>query len=161
MRVVANGNKPVALWSVPRSISTAFERVFVERDDFEVLHEPFSDAYYYGEDRLSDRYADVEPEAVNNYENVLARVLEPRERRVFVKDMAYHAKGLLGSTFVASFANTFIIRDPKYVIASLYKMWPDFTLEETGFEQIYNLFRYATKVDGAPRPRRATLRPPP
>jgi hypothetical protein len=33
---------------VPRSISTAFERVFVERDDFEVLHEPFSDAYYYG-----------------------------------------------------------------------------------------------------------------
>ena len=102
MRVVANDNKPVALWSVPRSISTAFERVFVERDDFEVLHEPFSDAYYYGEDRLSDRYADVEPEAVNNYENVLARVLEPRERRVFVKDMAYHAKGLLGSTFVTT-----------------------------------------------------------
>jgi hypothetical protein len=98
---------------------------------------------------------------VNNYENVLARVLEPRERRVFVKDMAYHAKGLLGSTFVANFANTFIIRDPKYVIASLYKMWPDFTLEETGFEQIYNFLRYATKVDGAPRPRRATLRPPP
>jgi len=148
VRAVANGNKPVALWSVPRSISTAFERVFVERDDFEVLHEPFSDAYYYGEDRLSDRYSDVEPEAVNNYENVLARVLEPRERRVFVKDMAYHAKGLLGSTFVASFANTFIIRDPKYVVASLYKMWPDFTLEETGFEQIYNLFRYATEVNG-------------
>jgi hypothetical protein len=44
VRVVTNGNKPVALWSVPRSISTAFERVFVERDDFEVLHEPFSDA---------------------------------------------------------------------------------------------------------------------
>jgi hypothetical protein len=148
VRVAPNGKKPVALWSVPRSISTAFERVFVERDDFDVLHEPFSDAYYYGEDRLSDRYAGVEPEAVNNYENVLARVLEPRERRVFVKDMAYHAKGLLGSTFVANFANTFIIRDPKYVIASLYKMWPDFTLEETGFEQIYNLFRYATEVGG-------------
>ncbi len=62
--------------------------------------------------------------------------------------MAYHAKGLLGSKFVANFANTFIIRDPKYVIASLYKMWPDFTLEETGFEQIYNLFRYATEVNG-------------
>jgi hypothetical protein len=56
-----NGDKPVALWAVPRSISTAFERVFVERDDFEVLHEPFSDAYYYGPDRLSDRFADAEP----------------------------------------------------------------------------------------------------
>ena len=38
--------KPIALWAVPRSISTAFERVFVERDDFEVLHEPFSASYY-------------------------------------------------------------------------------------------------------------------
>ena len=75
----ANGNKPVALWSVPRSISTAFERVFVERDDFEVLHEPFSASYYYSEDRLSDRYADVDPEAERNYENVLASVLAPRE----------------------------------------------------------------------------------
>ena len=61
--------------------------------------------------------------------------------------MAYHAKGLLGPRFAANFANTFIIRDPKYVIASLHKMWPDFTLEETGFEQIYELFRYATEVN--------------
>jgi hypothetical protein len=53
--LVANDNKSVALWAVPRSISTAFERVFVERDDFEVLHEPFSASYYYGEDRLSNR----------------------------------------------------------------------------------------------------------
>src|SRR3712207_7439034 len=40
--------RPIALWAVPRSLSTAFERVFVERDDLEVLHEPFSAAYYYG-----------------------------------------------------------------------------------------------------------------
>ena len=145
--MAASENKPVALWAVPRSISTAFERVFVERDDFEVLHEPFSAAYYHGEDRLSDRFSDAEPEAGNSYEEVLARVLEPRERRVFVKDMAYHAKGLIGSGFAANFTNTFIIRDPKYVIASMQKMWPDFTLEETGFEQIYNLFRYATEVN--------------
>jgi Sulfotransferase domain len=139
--------KPIALWAVPRSLSTAFERVFVERDDLEVLHEPFSASYYYGEDRLSDRYSDVEPEAEYDYENVLADVLRPREKRVFVKDMAYHAKGLLSPEFVSNFVNTFIIRDPKYVIASLYKMWPDFTLEETGFEQIYELFRYATEVN--------------
>jgi len=139
--------KPVALWAVPRSISTAFERVFVERDDFEVLHEPFSASYYYSEERFSNRYSDVAPEAEYNYENVLAEVLNPREKRVFVKDMAYHARGLISSRFASNFSNTFIIRDPKYVIASLYKKWPDFTLEETGFEQIYNLFRYATEVN--------------
>jgi len=148
VRVAPSENKPVALWSVPRSISTAFERVFVERDDFEVLHEPFSDGYYHGEDRISNRFSEVEPSGGSSYEDVLVDVLRTRERRVFVKDMAYHARPLISSKFVANFANTFIIRDPKYVIASLYKMWPDFTLEETGFEQIYNLFRYATEVNG-------------
>jgi hypothetical protein len=140
-------NKPIALWAVPRSISTAFERVFVERDDFEVFHEPFGDSYYYSEERLSDRFSNAEPKAEYNYRNVLARILEPREKRVFIKDMAYHAKPLIDREFVANFANTFIIRDPKYVISSLYQMWPDFTLEETGFEQLYHLFRYATEVD--------------
>ena len=135
------------MWAVPRSISTAFERVFVERNDFEVFHEPFGDSYYYSEERPSERYSEVEPEAEFNYQNVLANVLEPREKRVFLKDMAYHADGLIGPEFASSFRNTFIIRDPKYVVASLARMWPDFTLEETGFEQLYNLFRYATEVD--------------
>ncbi len=142
--------KPLALWAVPRSLSTAFERVFVEREDFEVLHEPFSASYYYGEDRPSDRYADVEPEAEYSYENVLAEVLRPREKRLFLKDMAYHAKPVMSPEFISNFVNTFIVRDPKYVISSLYKMWPDFTLEETGFEQIYWAFRYAEEAGEDP-----------
>ena len=52
-----NDQKSIALWAVPRSISTAFERVFVERGDFKVFHEPFSASYYYSEERQSDRYA--------------------------------------------------------------------------------------------------------
>ena len=140
--------KPIALWAVPRSLSTAFERVFVERDDFEVLHEPFSASYYYSQDRLSDRYSDVEPDALYNYENVLEDVLKPRDKRVFLKDMPHHARDLLSPEFASNFVNTFIIRDPKYVVASLHKMWPDFTLEETGFEHVYDLFRYATEANG-------------
>ena len=143
--------KPIALWAVPRSLSTAFERVFVERDDLEVLHEPFSASYYYGEDRLSDRYSDVEPEAEHNYERVLAEVLRPREeKRVFLKDMAYQAKGVMSPEFISNFVNTFIVRDPKYVLTSLYKMWPDFTLEETGYEDLYWAFRYATEAGEDP-----------
>jgi hypothetical protein len=142
--------KPIALWAVPRSLSTAFERVFVERDDLEVLHEPFSASYYYSEERLSDRYSDEEPKAGYNYENVLKEVLEPREKRVFLKDMAYQAKGVMGPEFISNFVNTFIFRDPKYVLSSLYKMWPDFTLEETGYEELYWAFRYATEAGEDP-----------
>jgi hypothetical protein len=142
--------KPIALWAVPRSLSTVFERSFVERDDLEVLHEPFSASYYYGEDRLSDRYSDVEPEAEYNYDRVVADVLRPRQKRVFLKDMAYHAKAVMGPEFISSFVNTFILRDPKYVVSSLHKMWPDFTLEETGYEELYWAFRYATEAGEDP-----------
>ena len=142
--------KPIALWAVPRSLSTAFERVFVERDDLEILHEPFSASYYYSEERLSNRYSEVEPEAEHNYERVLAEVLKPREKRVFLKDMAYQAKGVMGPEFISNFVNTFIVRDPKYVLSSLYKMWPDFTLEETGYEDLYWAFRYAAEAGEDP-----------
>ena len=116
----------------------------MERDDFEVLHEPFSAAYYYGEDRVSDRFADAEPKAGTSFERVAEDVFSVREQRVFLKDMAYHAKMLLSPEFASRFVNTFIVRDPKYVLMSLYKMWPDFTLEETGYEDLYKMFKYAT-----------------
>src|SRR5918998_1684873 len=137
--------RPIALWAVPRSISTAFERVFVERGDFKVFHEPFSASYFYSEERQSDRYANEEPKAEYNYENVLARLFEPWERRVYFKDMALHAKGVMTPEFVSKFTNTFIIRDPIPVIASLNRFWPDFTLEETGYELQHRLFSLAVE----------------
>jgi Sulfotransferase domain len=132
--------KPVALWAVPRSVSTAFERAFMERGDFKVFHEPFSASYYYSTERRSDRYANTEPKEEYDHENVLARILEPREKRVFFKDMAYHTANFMSREFASKFTNTFIIRDPTPVISSLNRFWPDFTLEETGYEQLYRLF---------------------
>ena len=142
--------KPVALWAVPRSISTAFERVFVERGDFKVFHEPFSASYYYSTERRSDRFAHQEPKEEYDHEKVLARILEPREKPVFFKDMAYHVAGFMAPEFVSKFTNTFIIRDPIPVISSLYRFWPDFTLEETGYEQQHRLFSLA--VDNGEEP---------
>src|SRR5215216_5749512 len=77
--------KPVALWAVPRSISTAFERVFVERGDFKVFHEPFSASYYYSTERRSNRYANKESKDEYNHESILAEIIEPREKRVFLR----------------------------------------------------------------------------
>jgi hypothetical protein len=140
--------KPIALWAVPRSISTAFERVFVERGDFKVLHEPFSTSYYYSEERQHDRYVDEEPREEYNFDRVLASITAESEKPVFFKDMAYYVKPLMSPEFVSQFTNTFIIREPKYVLASLYKKWQDFTLEETGYEQLHRLYRTATEDCG-------------
>lgn len=142
--------KPIAFWAVPRSISTAFERVFVERGDFKVFHEPFSASYYYSEKRRSARYADAEPKEEYNPENVLTKILGYEEKPVFFKDMAYHVAGFMNREFVSKFTNTFIIRDPKPVISSLNRFWPDFTLEETGYEQQHRLLNLAIENEEEP-----------
>lgn len=137
--------KPVALWAVPRSVSTALERVFVERGDFKVFHEPFSATYYYSPERRSDRFAGSEPKEEYGHEKILKRMLEFREKPVYFKDMAYHVAGFMTPEFVSRFTNTFIIRDPAPVIASLDSFWPDFTFEETGYELQHSLFGLAVE----------------
>ena len=45
----------LALWAVPRSTSTAFEWMMRQRGDFECVHEPFGEAWYFGTDRRTPR----------------------------------------------------------------------------------------------------------
>jgi hypothetical protein len=72
-------------------------------------------------------------------------MLSVEEKRVYFKDMAYHVVGHMSGDFVSRFTNTFIIRNPAPVIASLSRFWPDFTLEETGYEQQHRLFELAVE----------------
>jgi hypothetical protein len=124
---------------------SALERVFVERGDFKVFHEPFSASYYYSTERRSDRFAGAESKEEYEHTNVLAKMLEYREKPVYFKDMALHVAGFMSREFISKFTNTFIIREPAPVIASMYSFWPDFTFEEAGYEQQHRLFRLAVE----------------
>jgi len=135
----------LALWAVPRSVSTVFERVFIERDDALVLHEPFSHAYYHGPERRSSRFDALEAQPEHAYEAVMAAALAPRAAPiVFMKDMAYQAKPVPDPGFFASFTNTFLIRRPQEALLSPHRMWPDFTLEEAGYAEQAQLFDLVT-----------------
>lgn len=142
--------KPIALWATPRSISTAFERIFVEREDFEVFHEPFAASYYFSEERRSNRYPDEEPKTEHLPKKVLAELLADYRNPVFFKDIAYHTAGFRDEDFVENFRNTFLIREPKQVLSSFYKMWPDFTFEEAGYEQLYRFFECSVEAGEEP-----------
>jgi hypothetical protein len=103
---------------------------------FKVFHEPFSVSYYYySPERRSDRFAGTETKQEYGYGEILDIMLSVGEKPVYFKDMAYHVVGLMRGDFVSRFTNTFIIRDPAPVIASLSRFWPDFTLEEIGWKR--------------------------
>lgn len=123
------------LWAVPRSSSTAFERMMIERGDHDVVDEPYSGAYYHGPQRVSERYPVSEPDATVA---AITDDLNDRARRrpVFVKDMAYHPADQLDRVMAEPWAWSFLIRDPRWSIPSMARVWPDLTADEAGFTAV-------------------------
>lgn len=146
--------RPLALWGAPRTVSTAFERMMRERDDHEVFFEPFAEAYYFSADRRSPRFdGEVEPQPVHDFEAILDRlVAASRHGAVFIKDMAYHVAHRADEELLSAFRHTFLVRHPRFALASLAKIWPDFTHEEAGFEPLRRLFDLVTDREGHPPP---------
>lgn len=145
-------HRVIALWGVPRSVSTAFERVMRARGDLEVFHEPFLAFYYHGEERASERYAgEREPDGPQRPEAIRERLLEAAsERPVFFKDLAYYLSRRMSLETIAGIESTFLIRHPSLALASLYRLQPDSSFEETGYEAQLELMRLVRESSGEP-----------
>ena len=66
----------IALWTHPRSISTAFERVMMERKDFTILHEPFSYLYYVHHERATISQQYVDPDHPTDYASIKSLIAQ-------------------------------------------------------------------------------------
>ena len=135
--------KPLVLWSTPRSVSTAFDKMMRGRGDHRVFTEPFSVAYYFGPDRRSARFAETLPRS--SYDDVWGDVLSAADRSpVFVKEMAHHLGPHLTGPTVTRFTSSFLIRDPARAVPSFLAKWPDVTDEELGYEAQHRAFDLVT-----------------
>ncbi|MCG6911932.1 MAG: sulfotransferase family protein [Deltaproteobacteria bacterium] len=144
-------NQIIAFWVHPRSISTGFERIFIERNDFKVLHEPFSALYYVYEKRVDCPGQHIDPSAPMSYPDIKSWILREAEQTpVFFKDMCYHPYDhvVQDPDFLKQMTNTFLIRDPEKTVLSNYVMNPDVTSEEIGIELEYNLFMKVREITG-------------
>lgn len=132
----------IALWAIPRSISTAFERCMRQRGDLTVFFEPFSDYYYYSTERASKRYMHLPPKQGYTAAETLDRLKEASQlNQVFIKDMAYYVRDCMSESFASNFTNTFLVRHPRYALPSHYRLQPNFTFEEAGYHEQYRLMK--------------------
>ena len=144
-------NRIIAFWVHPRSISTAFERVFIERGDFKVLHEPFSALYYVYEKRVDCPGQHIDPNVPMSYPDIKNWILDEAEKApVFFKDMCYHPfyHIIKDPDFFNQISNTFLIREPEKTILSHYVMNPNVTREEIGYELEFKLFEKMKELTG-------------
>jgi len=131
------------LWGTPRSMSTAFLRMMLERGDHEVFHEPFSSIVVRG-------HTDVGDYTATSLDEVLKLIEErARDHPVFVKETTeydYLATG--GERIPQVGLHTFIVRDPRRVIPSHYAMNPDMVCDEIGYEYQVRIARRVREVTG-------------
>ena len=133
----------IALWTHPRSISTAFERVMMERGDFNILHEPFSYLYYVHQEGATINQQYVDPDHPTDFAGIKTHIEQAAtDGPVFFKDMCSHCYDELrgDDRFLRRLANTFLIRDPAKAIASYYAMNPQVTVEEIGLRQLSEIY---------------------
>jgi hypothetical protein len=142
----------ILLWGVPRSISTAFERYFIERKDFAIVHEPFSYPYYFGENRQTGIvYQTIDESMPKTYDGCVDWIYkEAQEKPVFVKDMSFQpfTHVMKDDSFLGNITSTFLIRDPNITIRSYYGMQQDLSAEEIGFECSWKLFEKVRDLSG-------------
>ena len=144
----------VCAWATPRSVSTAFEKTFTQRRRTSVVHEPFTNCYYFGPDRRSSRYGTISrPETADARSAIeWIRSTHGSQPEIFVKDLAFQAEPYLPDHFLSTVTNTFILRHPDLVHRSLRPLKPDFTEDEFGFTALHRLFQRVTDLAPDRRP---------
>ena len=145
----------LAIWSVPRTISTAMMRSWGNRPDTYVCDEPLYAHYL----QVTGARHPGAGEVIRCHEADWRKVVAwltgpvPEGKRIFYqKQMAHHLLPQIGDEWLASLTNCFLIRDPAEMLPSLLRFLPHAALADTGLPQQVALFD---------RMRRETGRTPP
>ncbi len=147
-------NKIIALWTHPRSLSTAFCMLTKQRSNLEVIIEPFKymyyKDYYLKDDEVLKEYEDKK--VFITYEDVIESLYRlSKKQDVLFKDMAYFVDDKLSSKELKNYINIFLIRDPKKSIPSLHYIYKknklgNITNKDSGYEAVYNIYSQCKNV---------------
>ena len=154
----------VFLWSAPRCLSTAFERAIINLKGGKFFHEPFVPVYFSGPQRKSRRYLHEAVRATATRENVCLNLMTGYKGAdfIFCKELAYQLAGNYDALLqkgLKEYKHSFLIRDPKKSIPSLYRGsinrqesgWGYFDPEEVGFRQLLELYEFVVReLDSSP-----------
>lgn len=146
-------HKIIALWSHPRSMSTATERIMRERGDLTCFHEPFMYDYYVNRKAGDMPHFTVDPSHPVAYEAIRDQLLTAAKTRTcFIKDMSYYVVDRITTDQLIAphLINCFLIRNPLAAITSYVKLDRNVSLEEIGLEAQWQHFNQLCSTSDTP-----------
>ncbi|RFN59503.1 sulfotransferase-like domain-containing protein [Marixanthomonas ophiurae] len=139
--------KIVNLISGPRNLSTALMYSFAQRDDFNVLDEPFYGYYLKNTETEIDHPASSEIlRTMDLKEEVVIDSIQSLSglKHVFVKGMAHHYINKEPDFFL-KWDNIILIRHPEKLLASFSKVIENPKLDDIGLQKAAELFLFLKK----------------
>jgi Sulfotransferase domain len=135
----------IAMWSGPRTLSTALMRSFENRADTVVVDEPLYGYYlattgisHPGREEIMASMATGWPEVLQQ----LASGQPPAGKTVFyAKHMTHHLLPEIDRELLGGMRHAFLIRDPRRLLASYAKVRATPTLADLGLEQQVEIFQ--------------------
>jgi hypothetical protein len=135
----------ISMWSGPRNISTTMMRAFGNRADTFALDEPFYAAY------LARTGADhpYRDETLKAYPNDFSGVrdwiaVSTARPMLFLKHIAYHLPNGVDLSFLESWRNFLLIRDPRAMVASFADKFDDVSPIVRSYEIEFGIFEHLT-----------------
>ena len=144
------------LWTAQRCMSSCFERAVRELQDVKVIFEPYTFPFNFGPERRADSYISLEVEkkyATYTYDSVDEKLLSNYGNfsAIFSKSMAYQVPIKKYEVYtqgkLSVFKHTFLIRNPRLSIPSLWRVHKKIGMEFPGvqgvaFQKMYKFFEY-------------------
>jgi Sulfotransferase domain len=134
----------IAMWSGPRTVSTALMRAWENRPDTVVADEPLY-AFYLERTRLDHPGRDaVIASQPTDWQTVLARLtsapLPPGATISYAKHMTHHLLPEVDRAALAPLRHAHLIRDPRELLASYARVRAEPTVDDLGIRQQAEIF---------------------
>jgi hypothetical protein len=145
----------IAMWSGPRTISTAMLRSWGNRGDTAVTDEPLYAAYLHATGLDHPGRREILASQPTDPAEVIARLTGPvpgGQAIWYVKHMAHHLLPAMDRGWLEGVTNAFLLRDPHELLVSYAKVRSDPTLADTGLVQQVEIFEQVRARTGVTPP---------
>jgi len=141
----------VAMWSGPRNISTAMMRAWENRSDTTVVDEPFY-AHYLAHTGIDHPMRDdIIAAGDTDWQRVAEKMSRPPDSGVlYQKHITTHMLPHISLDWLSALHHVFLIRDPRYVVASYSNKRNDTSADDLGYTQQHHVFDVVTTMQGKP-----------
>jgi len=136
--------KRIGMWASPRCLSTVLLRSWSNRPDTFVQDEPLYPHYLL----VSGRQDPGREAVLNHYETDWVKIVEqlihgeiPNSKLIYYqKFMVYRLLPHIDMDWISGLTNCFLIREPRQMLLSYLKLWPNPTVETLGILRLHQLF---------------------